>query len=189
MNIFYIAEDAQTCAEMHCSKHVVKMIIEYAQLLSTAHRLLDGEFYIDKTTTGRNIKRWRLPDDLDQTMMKATHINHPSSVWARTNQANYQWLYSLWYELCKEYTYRYGKIHSVETRLVDALKHAPRNIDKTTAFFPPTPAMPDEVKIAGNSLLSYRNYYNQRKAHIASWQGRVNNRVLPEWWQPASAEI
>ena len=42
MNIFYLHNDPQIAAQMHCDKHVVKMILEYAQLLSTAHHELDG---------------------------------------------------------------------------------------------------------------------------------------------------
>ena len=63
MNIFYLDNDVAKCAEMHCDKHVVKMISEYAQLMSTAHRMLDGEEYIDKTANGRKIKRWRMKDN------------------------------------------------------------------------------------------------------------------------------
>ena len=61
MNIFYLHPNTKTCAQHHCDKHVVKMIIEYAQLMSTAHRVLDGELYVDKTANNRRIKRWRLP--------------------------------------------------------------------------------------------------------------------------------
>ena len=43
MNIFYLDTNPALCAEYHCDKHVVKMIIEYAQMLSTAHRVIDGE--------------------------------------------------------------------------------------------------------------------------------------------------
>ena len=67
---------------MHNDKHCVKMIIEYAQLMSTAHRLLDGLPYLDKTANGRSIKRWRLNDEREVQLMKASHINHPSSIWA-----------------------------------------------------------------------------------------------------------
>ena len=62
MNIFYLHKDPRQCAQMHCDKHVVKMIVEYAQLMSTAHRVLDGELYNGKTKNGRNIKRYRLND-------------------------------------------------------------------------------------------------------------------------------
>ena len=48
MNIFYLDHHTQRCANQHCDKHVVKMIIEYAQLLSTAHRVIDGIPYDDR---------------------------------------------------------------------------------------------------------------------------------------------
>ena len=55
MNIFYLHKDPKVCAEQHLDKHVVKMLIEYAQLMSTAHRMLDGVMYQGKTKAGRNI--------------------------------------------------------------------------------------------------------------------------------------
>ena len=113
MNIFYLDPDPQICAEMHISKHVVKMIIEYSQLMSTAHRFLDGVEYID-ASSGRRIKRWRLDDEREQSLMKASHINHPSAIWCRENKENYKWLYDMWVCLCDEYTYRYGKVHACQ---------------------------------------------------------------------------
>ena len=82
MNIFALSSDPFESAQMMCDKHVVKMIIETAQLLSTAHRVLDGEQYTDKTSNGRSIQRWRLTDayDMENSLYKATHINHPSAV-------------------------------------------------------------------------------------------------------------
>ena len=81
MNIFYLNEQPQPCAEMHCDKHVVKMIIEYAQLLSTCHRVLDGEEYYDKTANGRRIKRWKMDDPfMEACLYKASHVNHPSNI-------------------------------------------------------------------------------------------------------------
>ena len=52
MNIFFLNTDPKVCAQEHLDKHVVKMIVEYAQLMSTAHRLLDGNQYFDKSKTG-----------------------------------------------------------------------------------------------------------------------------------------
>ena len=81
MNIFYLDSSASQSAKLHCDKHVVKMIVEYAQLLSTAHRVLDGEMYIDNSS-GRKIKRWKHPDaDFDSNLYKACFVNHPSAVW------------------------------------------------------------------------------------------------------------
>jgi len=57
MNIFYLDKDPIVAAEMSCDKHVCKMIIESAQMLSTAHRMIDGTQYTGKTKKGRNIKR------------------------------------------------------------------------------------------------------------------------------------
>jgi hypothetical protein len=182
VNIFYLDHDVVKCAEMHNDKHTVKMILEYCQLLSTAHRYLDGLEVIGKTKTGRNAKRWILNDERNDILYSATHIHHPSAVWCRKNAANYEWLHKLLVALCKEYTYRYGKIHKCQsTGLVDALGQLPNSIAKEQ-FTQPTPAMPDEVKIVGDSLASYRNYYNLNKTHLASWKGKTNSRNKPEWY-------
>ena len=96
MNIFYLHKDPEISAKMHCDKHVVKMIIEYAQLMSTAHRILDGDEYEGRTKIGRRIRRWKHPNkNIENTIYKASHINHPSAVWARESVANYIWLYNL----------------------------------------------------------------------------------------------
>ena len=189
MNIFYLDREPRTCAEMHCDKHVVKMIIEYAQLMSTAHRVIDGTEYTDLTANGRRIKRWRLDDDRESILYKASHINHPSAIWCRANYDNYVWLYRMWFYLCKEYTYRYGKVHSC-SRLSESLYLPPNNI-VAGEFFAPTPAMPPELKILAenpqpgrkyDSLKSYHNYYNVSKRSFATWQGKINSRPTPEWY-------
>ena len=190
MNIFYLDPDPKICAEYHCDKHVVKMIIEYAQLLSTAHRVLDGvPQRLRRETTGRQYTSYSLPDNRDDMLYRATHINHPSAIWVRQNQQNYQWLYSLFVELCTEYTYRYGKIHACE-KLLDALRSTPTNIP-IGDFFAPTPAMPNEVKVVSNNplpgrkydvLKSYHNYYNVAKRGFATWQGKVGSRPTPAWY-------
>lgn len=175
MNIFAIDKDPIQSAMWMVDKHVVKMILETAQLLSTAHRILDGEQYTDKTKTGRNVKRWRLPDDRETVLYSATHINHPSSVWCRANNNNYNWLYCHFLGLLAEYTYRYGKHHKCEI-MRDALMRAPYNI-KIDYLTPVTPAMPDEYKVPHDSVASYRNYYRVAKARMHKW----TKREVPEW--------
>lgn len=186
MNIFYLDPDPKICAEMHLDKHVVKMIIEYAQLMSTAHRVLDGEEYTGLTSNGRRIKRWRMKDPvMEQTLYKASHINHPSAIWCRENKSNYTWLYNMWFQLLLEYTYRYDRQHEC-SKLRAALYLTPEKI-REGDFFPPTPAMPTDLKImsvnpvAGrkyDSLQSYKNYYIQSKAHFARW----TKRQTPNWF-------
>ncbi len=179
MNIFYLHPEPRACAEMHVDKHVVKMIIEYAQLLSTAHRILDGEEYID-ASSGRRIKRWRLADDaMEDNLYKASHINHPSAIWTRQSNNNYTWLFCLFTELLQEYTYRYGKHHATE-RLVYWLRKPPKNIP-VGYLTQPTPAMPDEYKVP-DSVQSYRNYYVGAKKSFAKWK----NRPIPEWFENAA---
>ena len=179
MNIFYLDSNVTKCAEYHNDKHVVKMILEYAQLLSTAHRVLDGKEYID-ASSGRKIKRWRLEDtSLEAQLYKATHINHPSAVWVRQSNNNYTWLMCLFQSLLMEYTHRYGKMHSCN-RLVYWLRKPPANIP-VGYLTQPTPAMPDEYKVSGDSLQSYRNYYLGAKNNMAKWK----NRPIPEWWSVA----
>lgn len=178
MNIFYLDKNPKVCAEMHCDKHVVKMIIEYAQLMSTAHRILDGKEYIDLTANGRKIKRWRMEDPyMENGLMKASHINHPSNVWVRHSKNNYVWLNRMWYYLLKEYEYRYNKIHACE-KYREHLYAWPENIAVNIPFTDPTPAMPDECKVKGDSLASYHKYYITKKAHFAKWK----NRPIPEWY-------
>ena len=179
MNIFYLDHDVRKCAEMHNDKHVVKMILEYAQLLSTAHRVLDGVELEGLSDSGRKRKFWTLGDSRDYTLYKATHINHPSAVWVRQSVQNYMWLAEMLEVLCGEYTYRYGKVHKVERDgLMQLLKNEfPKNLP-IAPFTEPTPAMPDDVKIIGDSIKSYRNYYINNKAHLANWK----KRTTPEWY-------
>ena len=107
MNIFYLHRNPEKSAKLHCDKHVVKMIIEYAQMLSTAHRMIDGEQYYDLSKNGRRIARWRHPNsNLENVLYKASHQNHPSAVWVRENAIQYQYMYDLFVALCDEYTYR-----------------------------------------------------------------------------------
>lgn len=192
MNIFFLDFDVTKCAQMHNDKHCVKMILEYSQLLSTAHRVLDGEEVEGKKMVAgsfpvrwRKFKQWKLNDERDAIFYSATHINHPSAIWSRQSDANYRWLYNLLVELCKEYTYRYGRVHKCEfSGLVNALKKIPNNIS-TGMFTEPTPAMPKEIIINNDSIASYRNYYNKSKQHLANWNGKVNSRSIPEWFSYA----
>ena len=177
MNIFYLDHDVTKCAEYHNDKHVVKMILEYAQLLSTAHRYLDGILSVRLSQTGRKQKWYYLSDYRDDLLYNATHINHPSAKWCRDSVANYEWLYKLFCACCDEYTYRYGKVHLTDQKLRKILADPPKNISNKP-FEEPWRAMPDEVKIGDDSLASYRNYYINNKTHLASWK----KRNIPEWY-------
>lgn len=176
MNIFKIDSDPVQCAEWMVDRHVVKMIIEVSQLLCTAHRMLDGELYSDKTANGRSIKRWRLPDHREEVLYKATHANHPSAVWTRKTNNNYNWLYCHFIALCDEYTYRYGKVHKTDTLHREILKTPPRNIEVGPLTIIPC-AMDEQYIISSDPVQNYRNYYRVGKSHLHAW----TKREAPDW--------
>ena len=179
INIFYLDNDPYECAKLHTDKHVVKMILEYAQLLSTAHRYLDGTLSVGLSTSGRKKTSYVLRDQRESILYASTHINHPSAIWCRKGIVQYRWLHNLLIELCKEYTYRYGKIHKVERGgLLWELEKPPKNIYTDVCWSEPTPAMPDTYKVNSNSIKSYINYYVGAKQHIASWK----KREKPDWY-------
>lgn len=160
MNIFYLDKNPSTCAQYHCDKHVVKMVLETAQLLCTAHRVLDGD-----------------NDDFTNKLYKKTHVNHPCALWVRQSSNHYQWLYELFKELSNEYTKRYGKTHLSWQKFKDLLKVTPKNI-KNQEFVDPPQCMPDQYK-CDNTVKAYKNYYIGEKVYFAKWN-KLNN--IPEWW-------
>ena len=182
MNIFYLHPTPKTSAKLHCDKHVVKMIIEYAQQLCTAHRLLDGIEWIDDSS-GRKIKRWKLEDShLDGLLYKASHVNHPDNIWVRQSVKNYDYLYKMFVFLCEEYTWRYGKIHETEKKLRRVLHKAPINIPTDVEFSEPPQAMPDYCKNE-NTVTAYRNYYINEKKDFAKW----TKQPIPDWFKEGIA--
>lgn len=177
MNIFYLNSNPIICAREHCDKHVIKMIVEYAQLLSTAHRVLDGIFSIEKNANGSLIPNYRLQNDVDSILYKASHIKHPCAIWTRFSFSHYDWLFQLFEQCCLEYTRRYGKTHKTEG-LKQYLITKPKNIHNNDWTEPPL-AMPEQYKIIGNTIQSYRNYYVAEKAAFATWRAPAR---MPGWF-------
>lgn len=162
MNIFYLDHNQKKAVSLMTNSHVVKMTLETAQLLSTAHRVLDGREAIFLSSKSKR-KIWIHPDPYkEKTLYKATHMNHPCAIWVRASLENYQWLYRLFCELTSEYTLRYGKVHRCETLLKEVLKNPPKNIPGGNFFEPPL-AMPDDYRKIGDSKSSYIQYYISEK--------------------------
>ena len=161
MNIFFLDKRPDNAAEMHNDKHCVKMILEYAQMLSTAHRVLDGE----------NVH----PD-----LYKIAHKNHPSTIWTRSSKQHYDWLFRLFRMLSAEYTLRYSngefKVHKTWDKLGKILETAPKNIVDNGWIDPPQ-CMPDHCK-KPDTIDAYRNYYLTEKASFSTW----NYSKQPTWW-------
>jgi hypothetical protein len=162
MNIFFLDENPTLSAQYHVDKHVVKMILETAQLLCSVHHVTD------QVTT-----KYRL--STDQVPYKLSHKNHPCAVWARQSLSNYLYLCELGLELGKEYTYRYGKRHKSIDVINWCIINKPNIPD--IGFTTPAMAMPDEFKV-DSVVESYRNYYMGAKISLASWK----NREKPFWF-------
>tara|TARA_B100001057_G_scaffold499484_1_gene610329 strand:+ start:99 stop:641 length:543 start_codon:yes stop_codon:yes gene_type:complete len=176
MNLFYLHEEPEVSAKLHCDKHVVKMIIEYAQMLSTAHRMLDGEQYTD-SSSGRKIQRWEHSNsNMDKMLYKASHINHPSTRWVRENAIQYQYAYDMFTALCDEYTYRYKRVHLTDKKLRVILDEIPRNCPIGEWSEPPQ-CMPEDVKVPGDSISAYHKYYRNYKRSFSVW----TERPIPEF--------
>ena len=152
MNIFVLDPDPKKCAQYHCDRHVIKMILESAQMICTTHHLFPN------------------PNLTYSIPYRKTHENHPCARWVRDSLANYLWLVKLTSELNMEYRYRYDK--DVDHKSWTAIKDLPlpniENIGLTTW----ARAMPDECKIAKDIVASYQNYYRMKKTSMLQFKKR-----------------
>ena len=160
MNIFYFNDCPIKAAQAQPDKMLVKMPLETAQMLCTAHRELDGDDYADEVG-----------------LYKRAYWNHPCTIWARESYKNYDWLYQHFLALGEEYTYRYGKVHASVSKLSNALEFIPYNIKVTERMTPLAQAMPDEYK-DDDPIKAYRDYCINEK-HYAKWE---KGRAKPKWW-------
>jgi hypothetical protein len=173
MNLFFLHHDPKKCAEYHCDKHVVKMIIELAQMLYTAHYVLKSE----------------LPSD----HYKPCHIKHPTCIWIRQKIENYTYAADLAVCLAEEYTHRYGRVHSTEKHARWLQSNLPnftttfsytdqtwmsnnKNLEKMGMSEVPL-AMPDDSKL-NDTIQSYRRYYLIHKKRFVKW----TSRTVPPWF-------
>lgn len=181
MNIFVLDSDPVAAAQLQCDKHVVKMIVESGQMLSTAHRMLDGNIELRQSKSGkRTVKYWSMDNPtLENTLYKAVHMGHPCTVWTMESAENYQWHYAHFVALCEEYKYRYGKTHATETKLINVLDKLPKNI-------PSVKQTPFKLAMGSNPecmfedvVKSYRAFYQTKQDRFKmAWTGRS----VPEWF-------
>ena len=180
MNIFILDQNPIKAAQLQCDKHVVKMIVESGQMLSTVHRMVDGKMERRPSKSGSMLQYYKHPNaHLERTLYKACHFNHPSTVWTRESIQNYIWHYDHFYALCHEYTYRYGKIHATQTKLEEALSIPPTNIPHIglTPFKLAMAAFPQ--CIVEDPVQSYRNFYQTKQERFKMvW----TDRPVPEWF-------
>lgn len=187
INIFFLDDNPLEAARLQCDKHVVKMIVESAQMLSTAHRMLDGQETKRPSKSGKRMsKYWVLDDDREDVLYKAVHMHHPSTKWTMENEQNYTWHQIHFQALCSEYTYRYDKVHSTETKLGDMLTRLPTNIP--SGSLTPIPlAMKSnpECMFEDDPVKSYRLFYQTKQERFKmAW----TKRDVPLWFNEKETE-
>ena len=192
MNIFRLYDCPVKSAQNQCDEHIRKMYIESAQMLSTAHRLLDGKMvYIPvfdkddkqvflKNGQPRMKKYWRLEGPLEIVLYKAVHMGHPSTVWTMESEDNYLWHYEHFCALLDEFKYRHGKVNKTDVQLRYPLSILPRNIPKVgeTPFKLAMQSNP-ECMFPDDPVKSYRLFYQTKQDRFAmNW----TKRDMPEWF-------
>lgn len=163
MNIFVLDSDKKKCSEYHPNQQLPKMVLESFQLLSTAHRMTDG-------------------DDVPESTYKVSHKNHPCAIWARETADNYAWLHEHAKSLTEEFKYRTGKTHLSWEKLGEVLSNPPRGLTKTglTEF---KQCFPDQYKVEGDAIQGYRNYFNGEKQILQNRPADWGCRPVPDWFQ------
>lgn len=176
MNIFFLDKNPQKCAEFHCNKHISKMVVELGQLMCTTRHLLGDKSHIN---------------------YRKTHEFHPIQNWLKSNPHHYYWTLALGFALCNEYSYRYEKKHKTEKVMEECRNsffggNIPHFSSATTSDLSfddcervynlcsvPALAMPDEYKVEGDAIQSYRRYYALNKYFTIDF--RYKKRQQPEW--------
>lgn len=161
MNIFMVDECPIKAAQSLADQHVIKMITESAQLLSTSHWVIDGYC----------------------KAYQPTHENHPSALWTRESVANYMWLFKHLEALISEHQHRYPSSNLHKTaEYLEVLRNPPRNL-VGTCLTPIRLAMPDMFKVLYRGCEAYRMYYAVCKRYNKVGKAFTwTNRPKPDWY-------
>jgi len=191
MNLFYLDNELEKCAEYHVDKHIVKMPLEVAQLLCTAIWVDTHLGFIpralnknerDKLNALKKEIKHLLPEERPLTPYLPMMYNHPCTIWVRSSLDNFEWTHCYGNALNEEYYYRYGKRHKSVEEVINKLPE-PKNMERV-GFTTFGLAMPDILKNYSDPIQSYRDYYLLDKATFASWKGRSK----PYWWNEDIAD-
>lgn len=181
MNIFVTDLCPKKSALNLCDKHLPKMQVESAQMLSTVHRMLDGIPEKRRSKSGKTMQTYySFGDERDEMYYLAVHKFHPCTTWTKESKANYEWHYEHFVAMAEEYEYRRGKKHATFQKLGKILAKAPKNIPDIglTEFAQAMSHYPD-CKVPGDAVTAYRKYYHAAKP-FAKWEWK---RSAPDWWR------
>lgn len=164
MNIFYLDNNINKCVQAHCDKHVVKMVLETAQILSTV-------IWIQNESEALKLYN-------DKKIYKKTHINHPCVKWAASDVQNAIWLCHFGLALADEYNYRYNREHASKK----VISFISQGLSPSTAllkFKDTPPSCVDKECLTEHPVLSYRLYYQKKERD--GLQMKYTKRNRPEW--------
>lgn len=182
MNLFVLSCDPIEAAQLQCNKHVSKMTVESGQMLSTAHRMLDGSLERRRSKSDKTaVKYWTLPDARESVLYKAVHMSHPCTVWTMQTRKNYEWHFQHFVALANEFTHRYGKQHKTYVDLVNYLKDPPKNIpDGPLTLWPLAMKSNPECMFPEDPVKSYRLFYQTKQDRFKmEW----TKRDTPDWFE------
>lgn len=154
MNIFVLDTDIRKCARYHADQHVVKMILESAQMLCTVVNQNGGS-----------------------SPYNTTHSSHPCTLWTGASLTNWEWLYRLALALNDEYKYRYRTTRSHKSAEVVKELSSPSIDDIGLTEF--AQAMPEVYRVPGDAVKAYRRFYIEEKSRFAKW----TRRREPGWFR------
>ena len=174
MNRFIIDKEPEAIAQQLCDQHIIKMVLEEAQMLNTAVRLHAPEFAEEAG------------------LYKIAYKNHPCTQWARETRVNYRYAVRLMKAMNDEYMWRYPKRSdgTVNTghasmRHFDALVEAEKYIPDLSNFKTPHPQCfsgHDDCKTHEEwPIRAYRAFYALDKMSFAKYE---KGRAMPEWMNP-----
>lgn len=156
MNIFYLDENPVAAARCLVDKHVVRMVLETAQILSTVSVRYGVE-----------------------APYRATHRNHPVVLWAGNTKGNWEWTLLHGMGIASEYKLRFGKEHKSAAIIDWCLEQGSK--PSSGSLEPPRQCMPDEYRCE-DPVEAYRRYYIGDKIRMAAWR---EPGLPPTWFKEA----
>ena len=179
MNIFALHLDPEKAAEMHCDTHCNKMILESAQMLSTAAHVATGRCRVFIKANGK--KGYLEKGSLSRIYsVDRSHIFHPCTEWAYSSRECFEWLTELSLALESEKIYRTGTGNKAADVIRKCIKYGKQL--PSLGLLPFAQAMPDEFR-SKNHVTAYRRFYVQDKAHLLEYTRRQPPRWLAKHFQ------
>lgn len=170
VNFFYLDKNPSKCAKYYCDKHVLKIPIEIAQILSKIHHVLKTKIDYEKIYANSKVVKESLGP----------------YVWSLMSLDNYIWTCDLGLELINEYKFRFGKTsHKTELILFYLKENLPPIKNLGTTPFIMTNKYDMFQYISSNTITNARYNYAEMKCSNDKW----TKRTKPKWFVTLITQI